>query len=214
MHTHEWGITLFVITDMFESKEFCTFISQLLDDFPDRITIGCHGHTHRSWSAWSRDDQGFSSMLTTSEAILQSKVASNFCKFFRAPNGYIAPWMAPILSKHGFLVDSSINPSWLVKKKSASSWTEVRKAMREHGVVEREWLTSFGLPCNGPALFRFPLSLNAKQAWKKVPPLLKANEVAKVADQNENIVTLYCHILDFARQNGTWVPPLAKQQLT
>jgi len=208
MHTHDMGITLFVITDLFESEEFCMFISQLLTDFSDRITFGCHGHTHRSWSAWPRDDQGFSTMLETSESILTTKVGSHYRRFFRAPNGYIAPWMASILSRHGFLVDSSINPSWLVKKKSASSWKKVRKAMLEHGIVEREWLTSFGLPCNGPALFRFPLAMNSKRAWKKAPSVLKSIELEKVVNEQEHIVTLYCHILDFARKNGTWVPPL------
>ena len=65
----------------------------------------------------------------------------------------------------GYLVDSSVNPSWLVKSKAGgSTWNSVVDAMEKAGVVERSWLTRRTLPVNGPALFKFPLSLNAKPA--------------------------------------------------
>lgn len=208
MESHDYGVTLFVITDLFDNKEFCNLFEEFLTLFPGRATFGCHGHTHRSWSAWPKDDAGFSRMLETSIGILREKAGTHFRPFFRAPNGYIAPWMAHVLSEHKIQLDSSINPSWLMKKKSSSSWPQVQQAMDEHGILERAWLTSSGLPCNGPALFRFPLSFNSRRAWKKIPKPLLHDELDIVVEKNASIVTLYWHILDFSREKGAWTPPL------
>ena len=117
--------------------------------------------------------------------------------------------MAPVLAEAGYVVDSSVNPSWLVKSKTGgSTWKSVIEAMREAGVVERSWLTRRTLPVNGPALFKFPLSLNARPAWKRASPLLSADQLAQVEDPKQPLTTLYCHVLDFARNDGEWQPPL------
>jgi len=208
MDSHDYGVTLFVITDLFDSKEFCELFEDFLTSFPGRATFGCHGHSHRSWSAWPKDNAGFSRMLETSIGILHEKAGTYYRPFFRAPSGYIAPWMAQVLSKHKIELDSSINPSWLTKRKSSSSWLQVQQAMDEQGILERAWLTSFGLPCNGPALFRFPLSFNSKRAWKKTPRPLLPHELDVVSQKKASIVTLYWHILDFSREKGKWNPPL------
>ena len=147
-------------------------------------------------------------MLETSIGILHEKAGAYYRPFFRAPSGYIAPWMAQVLSEHKIELDSSINPSWLTKRKSSSSWLQVQQAMDEQGILERAWLTSFGLPCNGPALFRFPLSFNSKRAWKKTPRPLLPHELDVVSQKKASIVTLYWHILDFSREKGKWNPPL------
>jgi peptidoglycan/xylan/chitin deacetylase (PgdA/CDA1 family) len=208
MDSHDYGVTLFVITDLFDSKEFCELFEDFLTSFPGRATFGCHGHSHRSWSAWPKDNAGFSRMLETSIGILHEKAGAYYRPFFRAPSGYIAPWMAQVLSEQKIELDSSINPSWLTKRKSSSSWPQVQQAMDEQGILERAWLTSFGLPCNGPALFRFPLSFNSKRAWKKTPRPLLPNELDVVSQKKASIVTLYWHILDFSREKGKWNPPL------
>ena len=62
-------------------------------------------------------------------------------------------------------------------------------------------------PVTGPALFRFPLSLIAKKAWKNAPRPLREDEVFEVSNRRVNLVTLYCHLLDFAKEAGTWRPP-------
>ena len=148
-------------------------------------------------------------MLQTSTALLRTHAGPAFRPYFRAPNGYIAPWMAPVLAEAGYVVDTSVNPSWLVKSKAGgSTWKSVAEAMEEAGVTERPWLTHRTLPVNGPALFKFPLSLNAKPAWKRAPPLLTNDQLAQVEDPKQTITTLYCHVLDFARNDGTWQPPL------
>ena len=148
-------------------------------------------------------------MLETSTTLLKTHAGPAFRPYFRAPNGYIAPWMAAPLAEAGYLVDTSVNPSWLVKSKAGdSTWKSVLKSMEEAGVVERSWLTRRTLPVNGPALFKFPLSLNAKPAWRRAPPLLGANDLPRVEDPKQAITTLYCHVLDFARNGGTWQPPL------
>lgn len=208
MESHDYGVTLFVITDLFDNKEFCDLFEEFMTSFPGRATIGCHGHTHRSWSAWPKDEVGFSRMLETSIRILCEKAGTHYRPYFRAPNGYIAPWMAQVLSEHKIQLDSSINPSWLTKRKSSCSWPQVQHAMNEHGILERAWLTSFGLPCNGPALFRFPLSFNSKRAWKKIPRPLLPEDLDVVLEKNAQIVTMYWHILDFSREKGAWTPPL------
>jgi len=208
MASHESAVTLFLITDLLENEAFVAMLTGALTRFPTRLTVGCHGHEHRSWSAWGKDVEGFSATLACSTALLKQHAGDAFRPYFRAPNGYVAPWMAPVLAQHGFTVDSSVNPSWLVQRKTGgASWSEVEEAMAEAGVLERSWLTRWTLPVNGPALFRFPLSLLARRAWKKTPKPLSGGEIGRVERPSENITTVYCHVLDFARNQGTWTPP-------
>jgi len=125
--------------------------------------------------------------------------------------------MAGVLAKHGYRVDTSVNPSWLVKKKAGkgNSWADVNAAMASSKVVERAWFTRFSLPVNGPALTLFPLSIVAKGAWKRAPPVLVANEVVNaVEDDGVDLITLYWHVLDHSKNNGKWQPPLAQSQPT
>lgn len=213
MGTHDGIVTLFVITDALEDTTFCDMLAEAIDAFPDRLTVGCHGHSHRSWSAWGEDVDGFRTMLIRSTELLRRHAGTAFRPYFRAPNGYVAPWMAAVLFEQGYKVDTSVNPSWLVKAKAnGAAWSDVIKAMSEAGVVERAWLTHLTLPVNGPALFRFPLSLIARGAWRKTPPLLKAGHLGEVENPHAPITTVYCHVLDFARDNGTWTPPLPRHR--
>ena len=208
MASHRGAVTLFVITDLLENPAFADLLGQAMEAFPDRLTVACHGHTHRSWSAWGEDVEGFRTMLQTSTGLLKSHAGPAFRPYFRAPNGYVAPWMAPVLAEAGYVVDTSVNPSWLVKSKAGgAAWKSVVDAMENAGLTERPGLTRRTLPVNGPALFKFPLSLNAKAAWKRAPPLLTADELAHVEDPSQTITTLYCHVLDFARHDGAWQPP-------
>ncbi len=208
MASHDYAVTLFLISDLLENDTFCSLFDGLLVTFGERLTVGCHGHSHRSWSAWGEDIDGFGAMLTTSTALIQQAAGPSFRPFFRAPNGYVAPWMAQVLADHGYTVDSSVNPSWLVRHKTGgNSWKSVTSAMFLAGVLERPWSTRLGLPVTGPALFRFPLSLIAKKAWKNAPRPLREDEVFEVSNRRVNLVTLYCHLLDFAKEAGTWRPP-------
>jgi len=204
-------VTLFVIADLFESDEFGEWFDGVLENYGRRLTVGCHGLTHRSWSAWPEDKDGFSSALKQASAILSKRAPEHFRHWFRAPAGYIAPWMAEVLAEEGYLVDSSVNPSWVVAKKAGkgNSWSDVMRAMRAHNVIERPWATRLGLPANGPALTMFPLSLLAKGLWKKAPTILSVDEVDEmIPNRAQPIVTLYWHVLDHARDEGTWLPPL------
>ena len=211
MDAHEGAVTLFVITDLLESEAFPSMLSDALTRFPQRLTVGCHGHTHRSWSAWGEDVDGFSAMLERSTALLKQHAGDAFRPYFRAPNGYVAPWMGDVLARYGYRVDSSVNPSWLVRNKAAGHrWSSVASAMKRAGVVERAWLTRWTLPVNGPALFRFPLSWLAARSWKRAQPLLQPSELALVEATETDITTVYCHVLDFARHNGRWKPPLRR----
>ena len=204
-------VTLFVIADLFESDEFGAWFDGLLTAYGERLTVGCHGLTHRSWSAWPEDKDGFSTALRQATSIMKNRAPAHFRSWFRAPAGYVAPWMAEVLAEEGYRVDSSVNPSWLVAKKAGkgNSWSDVMRAMRTHDVVERPWATRFGLPANGPALTMFPLSLLAKGLWRKAPAILSVDEVDEmVTNGDRQIVTLYWHVLDHARNNGAWLPPL------
>ena len=208
MASHDYAITLFLVSDLLENGTFCKLFQELLTKFGERLTVGCHGHTHRSWSAWGEDRDGFAAMLASSTALLKQSAGPSFRPFFRAPNGYIAPWMAPILADHGYTVDSSVNPSWLVRHKTGgTSWKAVNGAIFDAAIIERAWKTRFGLPVTGPALFRFPLSLIAKKAWTTRPKPLKGDEIFEVESPRVAIVTLYCHVLDFAKKGGLWRPP-------
>jgi len=81
--------------------------------------------------------------------------------------------------------------------------------MSKAGVVERAWATRLTLPVNGPALSLFPLWLIAKGAWKKTPALLSVSTLDEaVEDPDVDLATLYWHVLDHGRNNGSWAPPL------
>lgn len=217
METHQSPVTLFIIADMFESEEFSEWVSSTIVKFSDRITVGCHGLTHRSWSAWPEDPSGFSTALRQASEIIQHNVGENWRPWFRAPGGYIAPWMAKVIAESGFTVDTSINPSWLVKKKAGkgNNWSKVRQSFDKNHIIEREWLNKWSLPVNGPALSIFPLSIIAKLAWRKIPRILSVKQ-ALTAPENPsfNITTVYWHILDHSRKNGNWSPPISKHILS
>jgi hypothetical protein len=129
MESNEIAVTIFIIADQCENKEFVSTIHDLETVFGERITIGCHGLTHRSWSAWPEDSQRFSEDLEQATSILKQHFPDSFRPWFRAPAGYISDWMAPILSQQGYTVDTSVNPSWLVSKKARPSRLMVIKSM-------------------------------------------------------------------------------------
>ena len=143
LHSHEFPITLFVIADQCESEEFVQMMNDLCSTFGDRITIGCHGLHHRSWSAWPEDREAFAQDLETSVTILKQHFPQHFRPWFRAPAGYIASWMIPVLVEQGFTVDSSINPSWLVNRKygKGESWKSVQATVHQH-----RWSNVHGKP--------------------------------------------------------------------
>jgi hypothetical protein len=213
MDKHGFPITLFVIADMFESKPFSKWLGKILSKYKDRITIGCHGLTHRSWSAWPEDSEGFFQSLSQAKGIIQQRVGDNWRPWFRAPGGYIAPWMADVIAECGFTVDTSINPSWLVKKKTGkgNNWKKVRQSIDDNKIIEREWLNKWSLPVNGPALSIFPLSIISKMAWNKLPPILTVKQALTAPEDIAfKISTVYWHILDHNRGDGNWKPPLPK----
>lgn len=209
LETNTFPVTLFVIGDLFLSVEFEQWFSKLLKTHGRRITVGCHGWRHKSWSAWPEDTDGFASDLAKATEKISQHAGDAFRPWFRAPGGYIAPWMVPVLAEQGYVLDSSINPSWLVQRKAGkgNSWHDISQALMENNVLSRPWKTRWSLPINGPALSLFPLSLLAKRGWKNAP---KPFEIQSFEDdlmsQDSNVTTLYWHLLDHARKN--WKPPL------
>ena len=83
MDTHEGAVTLFVISDLLASSVFAGELKHALASFPDRLTVGCHGHSHRSWSAWGEDAEGFRTMLETSTDVLKAHAGEAFRPYFR-----------------------------------------------------------------------------------------------------------------------------------
>ena len=75
MASHQGAVTLFVITDLLENSDFASTLQHALEAFSDRLTVGCLGHTHRSWSAWGEDVEGFRTMLQTSTTSLKPMLA-------------------------------------------------------------------------------------------------------------------------------------------
>ena len=211
MKSHNHPVTLFVIADLFDSPHFTNWLSELLSTFSLRITIGCHGLSHRSWSAWSEDYDGFKQALFEATKIIKKRVGKNWRPWFRAPGGYIAPWMARAIAESGFTVDTSINPSWLVKRKTGegNDWGKVRESISKANLIEREWLNMWSLPVNGPALSIFPLSIISKIAWKKLPSILTTQQALEAPSNSEfKLSTVYWHLLDHGRKNGHWSPPI------
>ena len=63
------------------------------------------------------DSDGLLKALVEADSRLHDFAGDAWRPWFRAPAGYIAPWMAPVIVKAGFELNSSVNPSWLVRKK-------------------------------------------------------------------------------------------------
>ena len=210
MDSHEYPVTLFVIADQCESEEFVRLMTEICTAYGERIGIGCHGLHHRSWSAWPEDRERFAQDLSESISVLEQHFPNHFRRWFRAPAGYVASWMIPILIEHGIEVDSSINPSWLVNSKygKGESWKTVLSTVQKSRLIERPWLTRFSLPTCGPAQHIMGLRWNAKAAWKKLGTPLSTDEMELISDENVELNTIYWHILDHARNGGNWVPPI------
>jgi len=203
--------TLFLIAEQLDSKVFSEWLESLLQT--GRLRIGCHGNTHRSWSAWPEDVEGFRRELSIATQRLQEFSGQAWRPWFRAPAGYIAPWMAAVLAEQGYTVDSSVNPSPLLVGKTGlqRSWRAVTKAIEEQGLVERKWLTSsiFGirLPACGPALHKMMLGRGSKRLWLSQTALELATD-EEVENPCSEVVTVYWHLLDHSRESGLWSPPL------
>lgn len=203
--------TLFVIADQLDSMEFKEWLLELIET--GRINLGVHGNTHRSWSAWPEDRQKFASELSIANEKIKNFAQEAWRPWFRAPAGYIAPWMAEVLKEQGFKVDSSVNKSRLLLSKTgvARSWLAVEKEMQKHGVIEREWLTSnllgLSLPACGPALHMKSIGWLSKRAWRKCKNMPIAEDKI-IENAEKRVVTVYWHLLDHAKKNGKWTPPL------
>ena len=43
MASHDYAVTLFLISDLLENDTFCSLFDDLLVTFGERLTVGCHG---------------------------------------------------------------------------------------------------------------------------------------------------------------------------
>ena len=215
-------ITFFVIGEQLECNVFKSMLVNLLSNskkMGGEITIGCHGYTHTCWSAFNPNPEGFKKDLMDAKMIIKKSVGDFWRPWFRAPGGYIAPWMAGILKEEGFVLDSSINPTSFLSIKSGkvqkkfkfNGWKSVDLAMKKAEIIERPWLTTFypALPSCGPALHIPILKIFAISTWKKYSNTTYASEI-QILNPNTKITTVYWHLLDHSKKNGTWIPPLSK----
>ena len=200
LDTHNFPVTMFVIADQLEDAIFSIWLKEQIKKHP-HLTIGCHGFSHRSWSAWKPDPALFSSQLELATMKLRDFAGQAWRPYFRAPAGYVASWMAPVIAEHGYTIDSSVNQSWLVNNKfgKGENWKKVLQSLEHEGLDVRPWLCRFGLPTCGPALTLPVLRTIARATWKKLDRPVQAKDAE---------VTVYWHILDHARKQGHWLPPI------
>ena len=204
-------VTLFVIAEQLDDERFATRLRTLLQS-DDLVTIGTHGNRHRCWSAWPEDKAAFHHDLSISISRLFTFAGEQFRPWFRAPGGYIAPWMVDVLSREGIILDSSVNNSFLTRKKAGrqKDWGAVKIMLFRKGIVERQWKIWAGIPITGPAL-RIPiLRIIAARRWRKITQNTSCAPERVILDQNYLIDSLYWHLLDHERDGGKWVPPLHK----
>ena len=105
LETHNFPVTIFVIADQLDDAIFSIWLSKQIEKHP-QLTIACHGFSHRSWSAWGPNPALFSSKLEQATTKLRNFAGQAWRPFFRAPAGYIASWMAPVIAAHGYTIDS------------------------------------------------------------------------------------------------------------
>jgi hypothetical protein len=117
--------------------------------------------------------------------------------------------MAVVLKEQGFVLDTSINPSFLVRNKFGpqKNWKLVENAMCENNIIERPWLNSWLGPACGPALHIPGLAGVSRRLWLKKSSLSHATE-KQLLTKKTNVITLYWHLTDHARNNGKWTPPV------
>ncbi len=208
-------LTIFVIAEQFEDPLFVDAINSIQNSRPG-LRIGIHGLKHICWSAWGDCSEEFNSAISESIRIIQTFAGDSFRPWFRAPGGYIAPWMIPILRNQGITLDSSINPVWLLRKKTGKNgngnvngWQQVRNELNKCQIIEREWLVKRGLPTNGPALHIPILRSHSKWVWNKKLTNLQCSNDQELLDSSISIMSIYWHILDHNRHGG-WIPPLPR----
>jgi RimJ/RimL family protein N-acetyltransferase len=202
-------VTLFVVAEQLDDPRFADHLRQLLDS-DSAVTIASHGNRHRCWSAWPADPFGLQEDLSLSLRRLAEFAGDSFRPWFRAPGGYAAPWMAAPLAAAGVSLDSSVNPSWLTRRKAGPNrdWMLVSRAVRSEGLVERQWLTAYSLPVTGPAL-RIPLlSVLARHSWKRATKGMSCASEMTLMNPEQRVDSLYWHLLDHARKGASWSPPL------
>jgi len=219
----KWPITIFVIGEQLECAIFKSLLGKLLKKSQingGKVTIGCHGYSHRCWSAFNPNKQMFEEEIMKAKKIIKNFAGNSWRPWFRSPGGYIAPWMAEVLKKMDFVLDSSINPTKFLSIKSGKSdkitryngWSSVHKAMNKVNIIERPWVTTCypALPACGPALHIPILKYFATAKWKKVTNGDVANE-EDILNPKIKIKTLYWHLLDHSKNNGNWIPPIIKK---
>ena len=202
-------VTLFVIAEQLDDVQFATNLKQLLSK-DETVTIGCHGNKHRCWSAWPEDKAGFANELSLSIEKLSAFAGEKFRPWFRAPAGYIAPWMIEVLSQHGITLDSSGSATRISDRKvgAKSGFENVRDMAWKKGMVERYWHSRYGIPVTGPAL-RVPLLKSlAKRQWMKVSKDAKCVNENALLTPSYMVDSLYWHLLDHSISDGAWYPPL------
>jgi hypothetical protein len=133
-----------------------------------------------------------------------------FRPWFRAPGGYIAPWMIDVLSHHGVTLDSSISKTRVSSRKigQKNGYNMVCSKVAASGMVEREWFSRFGIPLTGPAL-RIPVLRSlSRRGWNKVTKNAICCSDLVIHTPQDAVDSLYWHLIDFSMNGGKWVPPL------
>ncbi|HJM67002.1 MAG TPA: polysaccharide deacetylase family protein [Candidatus Thalassarchaeaceae archaeon] len=207
-------LTIFIIGEQVADPRFVNAIQSLISSRAG-LTIGIHGLNHICWSAWGKCSEEFSKAIKQSISAVEEVAGESFRPWFRAPGGYIAPWMASILSENGIILDSSINSVRMLRSKTGRDesgrihgWKQTLDAIEQEGIVEREWLTSKGIPINGPAL-RIPvLRIYSRWIWKRTLSESRCATEKELEDPSSSISSLYWHVLDHSRNSGRWTPPI------
>jgi len=204
------AVTVFVIQDQLEHPNARRALLDLATRCGSLLTFASHGTSHRAWGAWPEDAAGLTAAVKQSLAANAEAFGEQARPWFRAPSGYVAPWMAQALAEAGVAVDSSVNPSRLVRRKAGPTrrWSDVMDAMDQADVVERPWHVHRGWPVCGPALHLPGLAGRARRAWGNLPHVLDAADVRNAVEGRDALTTVYWHVADHMRRNGRWEPPI------
>lgn len=210
VHHTQHAVTVFVIKDQLDHTVSREALLHLAAIGGTRLTFASHGSSHRSWGAWPEDAPALTEAVRASLAANAEVFGEQARPWFRAPSGYVAPWMAAALSEAGIVVDSSVNPSWLMRRKAGPTrrWSDVMHAMEEAGLVERPWAVQRGWPTCGPALHLPGFAGRSRRAWRKLPATLSEEEMDGAVMGGGSLSTVYWHAVDHARRKGRWVPPI------
>ena len=160
MKANDFPVTIFVISSQLENEKFRTLLSDIINSFPDRITLGCHGYDHRSWSSFELNVEKFSAMLEKSNRVMTNFDSSRYRKWFEHLQDILLHGWQNLSKKQVLLLILRYQSFFFIMnyKYGKSNHKQALAAIDSSGLIEPLNVNAKWIAVCGPALFKFPFA--------------------------------------------------------